>query len=43
MGTVQQVIGLHMKIDLVTPKTLKRFEGKVKRVIDCRKLVGQSQ
>ena len=36
---IVQVTGLHMKIDLVSPNTLERFEGKSKRVIDHRKLV----
>ena len=31
------VLGLDAKIKLVEPKTLKRFEGKAKRVIDIRK------
>lgn len=31
--------GLHMKIELVNPNTLERFEGKSRRVKDHRKLV----
>jgi phenylacetate-CoA ligase len=31
--------GLHMKIELVNPNTLERFEGKARRVKDLRKLV----
>lgn len=31
--------GLHMKIDLVNPNTLERFEGKSRRVKDLRNLV----
>jgi phenylacetate-CoA ligase len=35
---IQAITGLSMTIDLVTPQTLERFEGKAKRVIDRRKL-----
>jgi phenylacetate-CoA ligase len=35
---VQTTTGLHMQISLVEPHTLKRSEGKAKRVIDNRKL-----
>ena len=36
--TIQAITGLGMTIDLVGPRTLERFEGKAKRVIDRRKL-----
>lgn len=34
---IQNVTGVHMKIDLVEPQTLERSAGKAKRVIDHRK------
>ncbi|MGN0827648.1 MAG: phenylacetate--CoA ligase family protein, partial [Kiritimatiellia bacterium] len=37
-AVVQSVTGLSMNIELVSPKTLERFEGKAKRVIDRRNL-----
>lgn len=37
-AAVQSVTGLSMNIELVSPKTLERFEGKAKRVIDRRNL-----
>ncbi|MFO7936408.1 MAG: phenylacetate--CoA ligase [Kiritimatiellia bacterium] len=36
---ILHVTGLHMKINLVSPNTLERFEGKAKRVVDHRNLV----
>ena len=36
---IQQAIGLSVKVKLVEPKTIKRSEGKAKRVIDKRHLV----
>jgi phenylacetate-CoA ligase len=38
-GSIAQVTGLHIKVNLVSPNTLERFEGKARRVIDHRKLV----
>lgn len=35
---IQQMTGLHMEIDLMPPKSLERFEGKAKRVLDKRDL-----
>ncbi len=35
---IQTVTGLGMEINLVSPQTLERFEGKAKRVIDRRNL-----
>lgn len=37
--TIQQAIGLAVKVTLVEPKTLERSEGKAVRVLDKRKLV----
>ncbi|MCR4788488.1 MAG: phenylacetate--CoA ligase [Lachnospiraceae bacterium] len=37
--TIQMAIGLAVKVKLVEPKTLERFEGKSKHVIDNRKLI----
>ena len=34
-----QITGLHMRINLVGPGTLERFEGKARRVKDTRALV----
>ena len=34
---LRQMLGLDCKIQLVSPNTLQRFEGKAKRVIDLRK------
>jgi len=36
---IRHITGLHMIINLVSPNTLKRFEGKAQRVIDHRNLV----
>jgi len=36
---ILHITGLHMTINLVSPNTLKRFEGKAQRVIDHRNLV----
>jgi phenylacetate-CoA ligase len=36
---ILHVTGLHMNINLVSPNTLERFEGKARRVTDHRKLV----
>lgn len=36
-GKLKLVLGLDAKISLVSPNTLKRFEGKAKRVTDLRK------
>jgi phenylacetate-CoA ligase len=36
-NTIESSIGLGLKVTLVEPKTLERFEGKSKRVIDNRK------
>ncbi|MBQ2802823.1 MAG: phenylacetate--CoA ligase [Lachnospiraceae bacterium] len=38
-GTIQQAIGLAVKVKLVEPKTLERSMGKAVHVIDKRKLV----
>ena len=35
---ILSVTGLHMNVNLVSPNTLERFEGKSRRVIDHRKL-----
>ncbi len=35
---IYEVTGLNMKVDLVAPRTLERFEGKSRRVVDHRKL-----
>ncbi len=37
--TIQQAIGLAVKVTLVEPKTLERSMGKAVRVLDKRKLV----
>ena len=39
VGALKQALGLAVKVKLVEPKTLPRFEGKSGRVIDNRKLV----
>ena len=36
--TILSTTGLHMNINLVSPNTLKRFEGKAQRVVDHRNL-----
>ena len=33
---LQSVLGLRAKVSLVEPKTLERFQGKAKRIIDLR-------
>ena len=38
-AAVYGITGLHMHINLVSPNTLERFEGKSRRVKDTRKLV----
>jgi phenylacetate-CoA ligase len=38
-AAIHSITGLNMNIDLVSPNTLKRFEGKAKRVVDHRNLV----
>ena len=38
-AAVYAITGLHMHINLVSPNTLERFEGKARRVKDTRKLV----
>jgi phenylacetate-CoA ligase len=38
-AAVFSITGLHMHINLVSPNTLERFEGKSRRVKDTRKLV----
>ena len=38
-STIYGVTGLHMQVNLVSPNTLERFEGKSRRVKDHRKLV----
>ena len=35
---IKSVVGVSAKVTIVPPKTLPRFEGKAKRVIDNRKL-----
>ena len=35
---IKSVVGISVKVQLVPPKTIQRFEGKAKRVIDNRKL-----
>lgn len=37
--TLQQALGIAVKVKLVEPKTIERSEGKAKRVIDKRKLL----
>ncbi len=37
-ANIKEVLGISVKVRLVEPKTLQRFEGKAKRVIDKRKL-----
>ncbi len=37
--TLQQALGLAVKVKLVEPKTIERSEGKAKRVIDKRNLI----
>lgn len=37
VAAIERICGLRMKISLVQPQTLERFEGKAKRVIDHRK------
>ncbi len=39
-GNLKSVLGLDAEIKLVAPGTLKRFEGKAKRVTDLRKELG---
>ena len=34
---LRSVLGLDVKVTLVEPKTLERFQGKAKRVLDLRK------
>jgi len=34
---IQDITGLRMNIELVSPKTLERFVGKARRVIDRRR------
>ena len=36
-GRLRSVLGIDSKVNLVPPKSLQRFEGKAKRVIDLRK------
>jgi phenylacetate-CoA ligase len=38
--TVHQITGLHLDIELLPPMTLERFEGKARRVIDHRNVLG---
>ena len=38
LASIHGITGLHMKVDLVQPNTLKRFEGKSKRVEDRREI-----
>lgn len=33
---MRSVLGLQAKITLVAPKTLERFQGKAKRILDLR-------
>lgn len=40
---LQQTTGLHMQVDLMPPKSLERFEGKSKRVVDNRGLAGNAR
>ena len=35
---IKSVVGISAKVQLVPPKSIQRFEGKAKRVIDNRKL-----
>jgi phenylacetate-CoA ligase len=37
---IKSVVGVSAKVTIVPPKTLPRFEGKARRVIDNRKLHG---
>ncbi|MFA7174469.1 MAG: phenylacetate--CoA ligase [Kiritimatiellia bacterium] len=39
VAAIMNITGLRMEVNLVSPKTLTRFEGKAKRVIDHRNLV----
>lgn len=34
---IRVVLGLDIKVSLVSPNSIQRFEGKAKRVIDLRK------
>ena len=33
---LQTVLGIKSKVTLVAPKTIKRYEGKAKRIVDLR-------
>ncbi len=33
---LQSILGLRTKVTLVAPKTLERFQGKAKRIVDLR-------
>lgn len=35
---IKDILGISAKVRLVEPKTIERFEGKAKRVIDNRKI-----
>ena len=35
---IKSVVGIATKVKLVAPKTIQRFEGKAKHVVDRRKL-----
>ena len=34
---IKSILGLHVKVKLVEPKTIERSEGKARRIIDRRK------
>ena len=42
-GHMKSVLGLDVKVKLVEPYTLKRFEGKARRVTDLRKIYGSQE
>ena len=33
---MQSILGLRTKVTLVAPKTIERFQGKAKRIVDLR-------
>ena len=35
-GKMQSILGLRTKVTLVAPKTIERFQGKAKRIVDLR-------
>jgi phenylacetate-CoA ligase len=39
-AAIFSVTGVHMKVELATPQTIERSQGKAKRVLDLRKTKG---